>query len=286
MIFCVGAINVDFIFMSQRWPAEHEKLRAEDYVCVGGGSAANTAVELSMLGREVSIVGSVGTDDLGDFALRGLVKTGVNVDHVVRRDGWKTGCAAIRSVGGSKSILTAGTRDAYPVFNSLAALEIQPGDHVHFSWALPESLHDRLRQWRRTGVSLSWETDGRMSMSAAELFDIIFMNADERSMYESSGALTNDWLNSSRHGVTVVVTLANIGAEAYLNGRRYFCGASEVQVVDRTGGGDAFDSGFLSAWLDRRSLDVCLKCGLESAAVIIGQLGPQRRIPDLIQEAE
>jgi sugar/nucleoside kinase (ribokinase family) len=277
MIFCLGAINVDFIFIAHRWPAEHEKLRAQDYVCVGGGSAANTAVELSMLGREVSIVGGVGTDDLGDFALSSLVKAGVNVDDVVRSSEWKTGCAAIRSVGGSKSILTAGTRDADQIFNSLSALEIQPGDHVHFSWALPEGVHDQLRYWRRTGVSLSWETDGRMSISAAELFDIIFMNADERAMYESSGGLTSNWLNSLQHNVTVVVTLADIGAEAYLKGRRYFYGASKVEVVDRTGGGDAFDAGFLSAWLDRRPLDVCLKCGLESAAIIIGQLGPQRR---------
>lgn len=277
MIVCVGAINVDFIFIAHRWPAEHEKYRAEDYVCVGGGSAANTAVELAMLGREVSIIGGVGTDDLGDLALSSLIRAGVSVEHVIRGEGWKTGCAAIRSVGGSKSILTAGTRDVDPIFNSLSELKIQPGDHVHFSWALPEGLYDQLRQWRQTGVSLSWETDGRMSMSAAELFDIIFMNADERAMYESSGVLTNNWLNSPQHNVTAVVTLANIGAEAYLKGRRFFCGASKVEVVDRTGGGDAFDAGFLSAWLDRRPVDVCLKRGLESAAVIIGQLGPQRR---------
>jgi sugar/nucleoside kinase (ribokinase family) len=277
MIVCVGAINVDFIFITDRWPAEHEKYRAEDYVCVGGGSAANTAVELSMLGREVSIVGGVGTDDLGSLALSSLVKAGVNVDHVVRRNGWKTGCAAIRSVGRSKSILTAGTRDADAIFNSLSALQIQPGDHVHFSWALPERSHDQLRQWRQSGTSLSWETDGRMSMPAAELFDVIFMNADERVLYESSGVLTDNWLNSSQHNVTVVVTLADIGAQAYLKGRRYFHGASKVEVVDRTGGGDAFDAGFLSAWLDREPLDECLKSGLESAAVIIGLLGPQRQ---------
>jgi sugar/nucleoside kinase (ribokinase family) len=277
MIFCLGAINVDFIFITDRWPTEHEKHRAEDYVCVGGGSAANTAVELSMLGCEVSIIGGVGTDDLGELALSSLAKAGVNIDYVVKRNEWKTGCAAIRSIGGSKSILTAGTRDADPIFNSLPALNIQPGDHVHFSWALPERLHDQLRQWRRTGVSLSWETDGRMSMSDAELFDIIFMNEDERAMYENSGALTNNWLNSSLHNVTVVVTLADIGAAAYVKGRRYFYGASKVEVVDRTGGGDAFDAGFLSAWLDRRPLNECLKCGLESAAAIIGQVGPQRR---------
>jgi ribokinase len=277
MIVCVGAINIDFIFISDRWPAEHEKYRADDYVCVGGGSAANTAVELSMLGRQVSIIGGLGTDDLGDFALRRLVKAGVNTDHVVRKHGWKTGCAAIRSAGSSKSILTAGTIDAEFIFNSLSILKIQQGDHIHFSWAPLEDLHDRLRQWRRKGVSLSWETNGRMSTPTAEFFDVIVMNADEKAMYARSGVLPNNWLTSSEHNVTVVVTLASIGAEAYFKGRRFFCGASKVKVVDRTGGGDAFDAGFLSAWLDRRPLDVCLKCGLESAAIIIGQLGPQRQ---------
>lgn len=277
MIVCIGAINVDFIFISDRWPAEHEKHRADDYVCVGGGSAANTAVELSMLGRQVIIVGGLGTDDLADFALRRLVKAGVNVDHVVRRHEWKTGCAAIRSVGSSKSILAAGTVDADLIFKSLSALEVQQGDHIHFSWAPLEDLHNQLKQWRRKGVSLSWETNGRLSTPTAEFFDVILMNADEKAIYARSGVLANSWLASSQHNVTVVVTLASVGAEAYFKGRRFFCGATKVKVVDRTGGGDAFDAGFLSAWLDRRPLDVCLKCGLESAAVIIGQLGPQRR---------
>jgi sugar/nucleoside kinase (ribokinase family) len=277
MIICVGAINIDLIFISNRWPAEHEKYRADDYVCVGGGSAANTAVELSMLGRQVAIVGGLGTDDLGDFAMRRLVKAGVNTNHVVRRHGWKTGCAAIRSSGSSKSILTAASIDADVIFNSLSGLEIQQGDHVHFSWAPLEDLHDQLHLWRRKGVSLSWETNGRMSTATAEFFDVILMNADEKAMYAHSGVLPNKWLTSSEHNVTVVVTLASIGAEAYFKGRRFFCGANKVTVVDRTGGGDAFDAGFLSAWLDRCPIDICLKWGLESAAVIIGQLGPQRR---------
>ena len=108
MIVCIGSINVDFIFAAGRWPAEHEKYRAESYVCANGGSAANTAVELSRLGRKVTMVGGIGTDDLGNIALRSLSKAGVNVDHVIRRSDWKTGCAAIRSMANSKSILTAG----------------------------------------------------------------------------------------------------------------------------------------------------------------------------------
>jgi hypothetical protein len=60
MIFCTGSINVDFIFANSRWPIRHEKYRTGSYVCANGGSAANTTVELSRLGRKVTIVGGTG----------------------------------------------------------------------------------------------------------------------------------------------------------------------------------------------------------------------------------
>ncbi len=57
MIVCIGRINVDFIFATAQWPAEHEKYRAENYVCANGGSAANTAVALSRLAATLPGVG-------------------------------------------------------------------------------------------------------------------------------------------------------------------------------------------------------------------------------------
>jgi sugar/nucleoside kinase (ribokinase family) len=277
MIVCIGSINVDFIFAADRWPAEHEKCRAEDYVCATGGAAANTACELSRLGRKVTIVGGTGNDDLGNIALNGLIAAGVNVAHVIRRSDWKTGCAAIRSMGESKSILTAGVVDVRVVFDSVRTLGVQQGDHLHFSWALLREMHDQLRHWRQEGISLSWETDGRMDMPTAELFDIIFMNEVELKMYEDKGIVTDAWIKSLKHDLTVAVTLGDVGAEAYFRGQRFFCKANQVDIVDRTGGGDAFDAGFLDAWLGQCALDTCLKRGLQSAAIILGQPGPQYR---------
>jgi sugar/nucleoside kinase (ribokinase family) len=276
MIVCIGSINVDFIFATARWPGEHEKYRAESYVYASGGSAANTAIELSRLGRKVTIVGGIGNDDLGNIALRRLVGTGVNIDHVIKRSDWKTGCAAIRSMGKCKSILTAdGIADPTVVFDSLKTLAFQRGDHLHFSWWPSHEMHDQLRHWRQMGLSFSWETDGRMTMRTAELMDIIFMNEAELKMYQHQGLVTEAWIKSSRHDVTVVVTLGGAGAEAYFGGQRFFCKARRVDVVDRTGGGDAFDAGFLNAWLDRSALDACLERGLRSAAIVLGQTGPQ-----------
>jgi sugar/nucleoside kinase (ribokinase family) len=278
MIFSIGSINVDFIFATTRWPDEHQKCRAENYVCGSGGSAAITAVELSRLGRKVTIVGGIGTDDLGNIALGSLVKAGVNIEHIIRGSDWKTGCAAIRSMGNSKSILTAGgIVDPTVAFNTLQTLEVQQGDHLHFSWEPSHAMHDQLQHWRCMGISLSWETDGRMSMRTAELMNIIFMNEDEREMYQGKGLVTDAWIKGLKHDVTVVSTLGDVGAEAYFKGERFFCKASQANVVDRTGGGDAFDAGFLDAWLDQCALEACLKHGLRSAALVLGQTGPQYR---------
>jgi sugar/nucleoside kinase (ribokinase family) len=224
------------------------------------------------------MVGGIGNDDLGNIALRSLIKAGVNIDHVITRSDWRTGCAAIRSMGNSKSILTGGgIADPTVVFDYLQTLGFQRGDHLHFSWSPSHEMRDQLQHWRQMGVSLSWETDGRMTMRTGELMDIIFMNEAELKMYQHQGLVTETWIKSSKHDVTVVVTLGDAGAEAYFEGQRFFCKARPVNVVDRTGAGDAFDAGFLDAWLDRSALDACLERGLGSAALVLGQIGPQYR---------
>jgi hypothetical protein len=65
MIFCVGSINADFIFAADRWPAEQEKYRADDYICTPGGAAANTSCELSRL---ISIANGATAGSLLRFA--------------------------------------------------------------------------------------------------------------------------------------------------------------------------------------------------------------------------
>jgi sugar/nucleoside kinase (ribokinase family) len=105
-----------------------------------------------------------------------------------------------------------------------------------------------------------------MNMHTGELMDVIFMNEAERKMYEHEAAVTNSWIKSSKHDVTVVITLGEAGAEAYFRGDRFFCK-----------GGDAFDAGFLDAWLNRSAVHACLERGLRSAAIVLGQIGPQNR---------
>jgi hypothetical protein len=67
-----------------------------------------------------------------------------------------------------------------------------------------------------------------MDMPAAELFDIIFMNEVELKMYEDKGIVTDAWIKSFKHDLTVAVTLGDVGAEAYFRGQRFFCKAHRL----------------------------------------------------------
>src|SRR5271167_4464720 len=93
-VVVVGSINVDIIFEIERMPVAHEKLRAKHSFVVAGGSGANTAYWLAQLGHAVEMVGVVGSDPLGDFALKELDRAGVGTSRCLRAPG-STGVAAI-----------------------------------------------------------------------------------------------------------------------------------------------------------------------------------------------
>jgi sugar/nucleoside kinase (ribokinase family) len=119
--------------------------------------------------------------------------------------------------------------------------------------------------------------NGRSNEHAYRRIVDIFMNEVELKMYEDKGVITDAWIKSSKDGLTMVVTLGDVGAEVYFKGQGFFCKAHQVNIANRSGGGDAFDAGFLDAWLGRCDLNTCLERGLRSAAIILGQPGPQYR---------
>jgi len=59
----------------------------------------------------------------------------------------------------------------------------------------------------------------------------------------------------------VVIKDGPDGAHAICGGETFYAPAMPVKVVDTTGAGDAFDAGFVKAWLDGRPLQECLRWG-------------------------
>lgn len=93
-VLVLGSLNVDLVMSVPRLPVAGETVSGGTFVRRRGGKGANQAVAAARLGARVGMVGGVGADDEGRYALKGLVAEGIDIALVQVVDA-ATGTAAI-----------------------------------------------------------------------------------------------------------------------------------------------------------------------------------------------
>src|SRR5271165_4011128 len=94
-IVVVGSSNTDMIIKLDRIPRPGETILGGEFITAAGGKGANQAVSAARAGGRVTFIARVGNDMLGEQAVAGFVREGINVDHVIRDPVSPTGVALI-----------------------------------------------------------------------------------------------------------------------------------------------------------------------------------------------
>jgi sugar/nucleoside kinase (ribokinase family) len=297
-VYVIGDVNPDILVIDADPTPEFgqvEKLVGTIRLTVGGSSAI-TACGLARLGLRVAHGGIVGDDLLGHVVLEAMRDHGVDTSTVAIDPAIPTGATVHLCKGDDRALLTAtGTidrlraedvpREALPFIRHLHAgsTAIQP--------RLRPGLPQLFRDARAAGVTSSFDTnwdperrwEGLAPMLAA--VDIFFPNAREAALITgvddplgAAHALAAIAEASGRDpAVGPLIVAVKLGAEGALAGRgeeALRLPANRVQVIDSTGAGDAFDAGFIRAFLDGRPLDEMLAlavgCGTLSTRAVGG----------------
>jgi ribokinase len=235
-----------------------------------GGSAANTARWLARLGARTMLVSSVGRDPAGR-ALVEAVRSDHVVAHVTRVAGQPTGRIGILvAPGGERSFVAdRGAADGLAP-EDLKAAWFQGADAVHLpAYSLlgePLGLagHRAVELAREAGVLVSLDlassgpllAKGRraaVTMVRSVAPDILFATATEAEAFLGRYAV-DDLLEYAplavvKRGARGATILTRDEAGIAL---RHEVATTPTETTDSTGAGDAFDAGFLSAWLAAR----------------------------------
>ena len=70
----------------------------------------------------------------------------------------------------------------------------------------------------------------------------------------------------ARHFPVVALKCGGDGAKLAMQGETLSRSTPAVDVVDTTGAGDAFNAGFLHAWLDGAEMDACLAAAIDTGS--------------------
>src|SRR3981081_4498249 len=95
IVSVVGSFAVGMTLRTDRMPIFGETLLGSDFDLGPGGKGSNQAVAAARLGAEAHFVGLIGTDQLGEIAIRLYADEGVGTDYLVRTSAAATGVGFI-----------------------------------------------------------------------------------------------------------------------------------------------------------------------------------------------
>jgi ribokinase len=264
-LLTVGDAFQDLIFMGlPRLPRLGEELKTGRFVATIGGGAVITAAAAARLGARTGIVSA-----LSDDAVRVLRAARVSVVNVKRPSEPHAVTAALSTQRDRSFVTFAGVNDRLEP-RLPGAVARSRAAHVHFAFAPVHCgrwtrLADRLRaRGTTTSWDFGWEPTLRRRVGFARLLrsaDVIFVNEAEAALYAGRArpsAAADFWRRSARN---TVVKLGRRGSRWIARGTDIRAAATRVHAVDTTGAGDAFNGGFLFAFLRGAPPRECLRAG-------------------------
>jgi sugar/nucleoside kinase (ribokinase family) len=272
----------------ERMPDAGELIAVDQLILNIGGGAANTAVDLTRLGVRSSICARVGDDILGRFATESMVANGVDVRALKVDPHQATSQTLILNIRGEdrRFIHSLGANRDFVPSDLDAILEPAPNVlHIGYFLILPKldaaGLAERFARARRSGtkILLDVATPGpghylEPLRAVLPHTDVFVPNTDEAALILGERDPVRQALKFHDMGARrVVVTQGERGVISVSDQHRLQVPAYPVNFVDGSGGGDAFNAGYILGLLEERSELECLKLASAVGASCVRAVG-------------
>lgn len=252
-----------------------------------GGGATNAAVTFARQGLRSSFMGTVGHDPAGQAVLTDLDKEGVDTSHVSFSEKFNTGYSVLLlAPNGERTILTyRGASTHYDASNF--DLKDSDADWIYVSsMAGSMDVLDKIfHQARRLNIKICFNP-GKGELDQPDQLrgllqdvDILLVNKEEAQQIVSGDNLSDMVRKLQRIVPTVIISDGSNGVVASDGKTIVEAGIyAEVNVVDRTGAGDAFGSGFLSQWILGKSLRNSVVFASANSTSVVTKVGAKAGI--------
>ncbi len=260
---------------------------------ISGGSAANSLAGLAALGHACAFIGQVADDQLGEVFTHDMRATGIAFDVPPMPAPPPTArCLILIAPDGERTMNTALAAAHYLPASAIDEEMIAGARYLlieGYLWdaAEPQAAIKRaMAAAKRGGCKVFFALsalylmglyrDDFLALVADGTIDTLFCNDEEVAALMQTDDLESAITELAAQVPTLVVTRGGNGALAVQGGVRAEVAAEPVaRVVDTTGAGDTFTSGFLAGQLQGKSLADSLTMGAVCAAECIGHYGPR-----------
>ena len=255
-----------------------------------GGSVANTMAGIAYLQGKASFIGKINSDEFGKVYKESLEKIKVDFPYSEKSENLSTGASIILITPDSER-----TMCTYLGISSQLSKDDIKEDYIkgHEIIFLEGYLWDKGRseEMFKHVINLAKKNNIKVAMSLSDIFcvkrhrkdffnlllndiNILIGNENEINELVQKKNLLECINELKKINKLIIITRSANGSIALLNNEIINCDSSRVEkVLDLTGAGDLFASGFLKEYLDQSNIKKCLQSGSELAAKVIQKIG-------------
>jgi fructokinase len=255
-----------------------------------GGSVANTMAGIAFLKGNSSFIGKINCDEFGKIYKNSLEKINVNFSYTMKNENLSTGTSIIFI-----SPDTERTMCTYlGISSKLSKDDIEENIIKRHDLILLEAyLWDKgiSEDMFKYVINLAKKNNIEIAMSLSDIFcvsrhrqdfinllmndlNILIGNENEINELMQKDNLSESIKKIKKINKLIIVTRSKNGSLAIHNQKIINCESAKVKkILDLTGAGDLFASGFLKEYLDNSNIKKCLKTGSKLAGKIIQKIG-------------
>jgi sugar/nucleoside kinase (ribokinase family) len=252
-----------------------------------GGGASNAAVTFARQGLEAGYIGRIGHDPAGGEVVRVLRREGVATDRIVYDPRLNTGYSTLLvAPSGERTVLVYRGPS-----RELKAKDI-PIRTLTADWFYITTLAGNfdlleklLKHANNHGIQVALDPGNAELAQIKKLRGLLPLvtalkaNAEELRVLFGGDNLRDTVMRAADACPYVVGTNGAAGSYAAAAGKLYQAGTyQKVKVVDRTGAGDAFGSGFVAALAKGLPIEDALSLGSANASSVVAQFGAKTGI--------
>ena len=255
-----------------------------------GGNAANVAVGARRLGLKSAVLTEVGNDLNGQSVIIELKKQRVDTTLIKTIKKADTRYSVIIVYKAERTILSSFPPRSYSLPNDKHSQPYFPDTRWLYYTSLGASFSNLQRQLvyylkHHSKIQLacnpgSWQLGKGLSQfkKIIPLINLLFVNKEEATRLIGKQLSIPDLFYSlhSQGAQTVVITDSTSGSYASSGAKIFFLPSFPIKPISKVGAGDAYASGFLSAFINKKPLPEAMRWGNANASGVIQHFGAQK----------
>jgi len=293
-IICFGSATTDIFIETDLKEINRKiaypvgsKIHVKELKFSPGGGGLNAGAGVSRMGLKTAFLGKIGDDESGKRILNCLKKE--KIKFIGKKTKGSTGYGFILdSYEKNRTILSY-----HGIVDSYKYSEIKPkkikSKWIFFSSLRGESIKTQAKVIslaKNKGIKVAFNMDARRLKKAnlnikkiLKDVELLILNKEEAG-YVVKGKNSRELAKKLYHlGPHIVIITDSKNPVCAFDGKKFYSiTPNKIKVVERTGAGDAFTSGFLAGYIKTQNIQKSLKIALANSESVIQHFGAHNKL--------